>query len=82
MMFRTMRETGLYPPIYLTEPQIERQAVRVFLLNENRPSLWEQVSDYIDRNGSIANPEVRELVGGGDVLAASKQLRKWVRAVN
>ena len=50
----------------------------VHLLNENRPSLWEQVSEYIDRNGSIGNTEVRQLVGSGDVLAASKQLRKWV----
>jgi ATP-dependent DNA helicase RecG len=78
MMFGTMRETGLYPPLYLTQPQIERQAVLVHLLNENRPSLWEQVSEYIDRNGSIGNTEVRQLVGSGDVLAASKQLQKWV----
>ncbi|MGD0897113.1 MAG: ATP-binding protein, partial [Thermoguttaceae bacterium] len=78
MMFGTMRETGLYPPIYLTQPRIERQSVLVQLLNENRPSLWEQVSEYIDRNGSIGNTELRQLVGGGDVLAASKQLRKWV----
>lgn len=79
MMFGSMRESGLYPPIYLTQPQVERQAVMVHLLNENRPSLWEQVSDYIDRNGSIGNTEVRQLVGSGDVLAASRQLRKWVQ---
>ncbi len=78
MMFGTMRETGLYPPFYLTQPLIERRAVLVLLFNENRPSLWEQVSDYIDRNGSIGNPDVRKLVGGGGVLAASKRLRKWV----
>lgn len=77
MMFGTMWQTGLYPPIYLTQPRIERQAVLVYLFNENRPSLWEQVSDYIDQHGSIANAEVRQL-GSGDVLAASKQLRKWV----
>lgn len=78
MMFGTMHETGLYPPIYLTQPRIARQAVLVQLLNESRPSLWEQVSDYIDQHGSIGNAEVRELVGSQDVLAASKQLRKWV----
>ena len=80
MMFGTMRETGLYPPFYLTQPLIERRAVLVLLFNENRPSLWEQVSDYIDRNGSIGNPDVRKLVGGGGVLAASKQLQEVGRA--
>jgi ATP-dependent DNA helicase RecG len=78
MMFGTMQQTGLYPPIYLTQPHIERPAVLVQLLNENRPSLWEQVSEYIDRHGSIGNLEVRQLVESADVLAASRQLRKWV----
>ncbi len=50
----------------------------VHLFNESRPTHWEQVNDYIDQNGSIGNAEVRQLVGSGDVLTASKQLRKWV----
>ena len=73
MMFGSMQEAGLYPPIYLTQPPVERQAVLVHLRNENRPSLWEQVSEYIDRNGSIGNAQVRELVGGGDVLSAPRK---------
>ena len=48
------------------------------LFNENRPSLWEQVSDYIDRHGSIGNAEVRQLMGTEDVLAVSKLIREWV----
>jgi len=78
MMFGTMREAGLYPPIYLTQPRIERQAVLVQLLNGNRPSLWEQVSDYINRHGSIGNAEVRQLMGTDDVLGVSKLIREWV----
>ena len=78
MMFGTMRETGLYPPIYLTRPRIERQSVLVQLLNGNRPSLWEQVSDYIDRNGSVGNAEVRQLMGTDNVLGVSKLIREWV----
>ena len=78
MMFGTMRETGLYPPIYLTRPRIERQSVVVQLLNGNRPSLWEQVSAYIDRNGSVGNAEVRQLMGTDNVLGVSKLIREWV----
>lgn len=49
----------------------------VTLLNEERPPLWVQVSDWIDRNGPIANGKLRE-ISGLDTLAASKQLRQWV----
>jgi ATP-dependent DNA helicase RecG len=78
MMFGTMRETGLYPPRYDTRPHIERDAVVVSLFNENRPTLWEQVSQYVDLHGSIGNAEVRQLMGTEDVLSASKRIRQWV----
>jgi ATP-dependent DNA helicase RecG len=47
------------------------------LLNRARPSIWDVVSDWIDRNGPIANARLRE-IAGLDTLAASKQLRNWV----
>lgn len=47
------------------------------LLNLARPSMWDVVSDWIDRNGPIANSRLRE-ISGLDTLAASKQLRSWV----
>jgi len=78
MMFGTMWDTGLYPPLYMTRPRIERESVLVYLFNENRPSLWEQVSQYIDQHGSIGNAEVRQLMGRDDALAASRQIRSWV----
>lgn len=78
MMFGTMHQAGLYPPLYLTRPRIEREAVVVYLLNSNRPTVWEQVSDYIDHQGTIGNAEVRQLLATHDTLAASKQLRRWV----
>lgn len=78
MMFGTMREAGLYPPLYATQPRIERESVVVYLLNENRPSVWEQVNDFIDKRGSIVNSEVRKLMVTADTLAASKQIRDWV----
>ena len=78
MMFDTMRDAGLYPPIYASRPLPERQSVRVALLNQHRPSVWEQVSDYLDRHGTIANAEVRRLRETDDTLGTSKLLRTWV----
>jgi ATP-dependent DNA helicase RecG len=51
--------------------------VTVTLLNPARPSVWDEVSDWIDRHGPIANSKLRE-ISGLDTLAASKQLRNWV----
>lgn len=78
MMFGTMQAVGLYPPLYLTRPQVPREAVIVFLLNEHRPTAWEQVSRHIDRQGSIGNTEVRKAMETDNVLAASKQIKKWL----
>lgn len=79
MMFGTMQEAGLYPPLYLTRPRIEREALVVHLRNQNRPGIWEQVSDYLDKNGTIANAQVRQLMGTDNTLGVSKQLKKWVQ---
>jgi ATP-dependent DNA helicase RecG len=78
MMFGTMQEAGLYPPLYVTRPRIEREALVVHLRNQNRPGVWEQVSDYLDKNGTIANAQIRQLLGTDDTLGVSKQLKKWV----
>ncbi len=78
MRFGTMREAGLYPPLYGTRPRIPREAVVVSLFNENRPSVWEQVNDYLDKHGEIGNSEVRTLMQTSDTLRASKQLKEWV----
>ncbi len=78
MMFGTMKEANLYPPLYLTRPRLERDSVVVLLRNQNRPSIWEQVTDYIDKYGTIGNAEVRQLLGIDDTLTASKALKTWV----
>jgi ATP-dependent DNA helicase RecG len=77
MMFGTMQQTGLYPPLYITRPRIVTEAVVVHLFNENRPSAWEQVAAYIDAHGSIGNAEIRHLMGSADTLRASQQIKKW-----
>jgi ATP-dependent DNA helicase RecG len=79
MMFGTMLDSGLYPPLYWTRPQTERESVTVILLNENRPSAWEQVNKYLDKHGTIANKEVRRILRTEDILRASKLLKQWVK---
>ncbi|HEX6987810.1 MAG TPA: ATP-binding protein, partial [Planctomycetaceae bacterium] len=78
MMFGTMREAGLYPPVYFTRPRIDREAVVVHILNNHRPTVWEQVSRYIDQHGTIGNSEVRQLLDTTDTLGVSKLLKHWV----
>ena len=53
------------------------ERVTVTLLNLVRPTVWNEVSHWIERNGPIANAQLRE-IAGLDTLAASKQLRAWV----
>ena len=79
MMFGTMHDAGLYAPIYATRPRIQREAVVVRLFNENRPSVWEQVDEYIDKHGSIGNAEVRALMQTESTTKATKEIMKWQR---
>ncbi|HAN56904.1 MAG TPA: hypothetical protein DCQ77_12300 [Betaproteobacteria bacterium] len=77
MMFDEMAAAQLYPPQYSQNTDTAVESVTVTLLNLARPSMWDVVSDWIDRNGPIANSKLRE-ISGLDTLGASKQLRSWV----
>ncbi len=77
MMFAQMEQANLYEPLYREQLEAAVPTLVVTLLNEERPPLWVQVSDWIDRHGPIANGKLRE-ISGLETLAASKQLRQWV----
>lgn len=77
MMFSLMRAGDLYPPQYRELRDQAQEAIVVTLLNEERPPVWEQVSDWIDRNGPIANGDLCQ-IAGLDTLKASKMLQRWV----
>lgn len=77
MMFAQMAQAKLYEPLYREQVETAVPTLVVTLLNEERPPLWVQVSDWIDRNGPITNSRLRE-ISGLDTLAASKQLKQWV----
>jgi len=78
MMFATMDQAGLYPPLYVTRATTGRDQVRVVLRNENRPSIWDQICDFAKKRGSIANSELRRLLKTDDTLWVSKVLRRLV----
>lgn len=77
MMFAEMAAAKLYPPRYSQNLERSIESVTVTLLNSARPSTWDEVSDFLDRERAITNTKLRE-ISGLDTLAASKQLKSWV----
>lgn len=76
MMFSEMALADLYPPQYKQNTDTAVESVTVTLFNLKRPTAWDEVSDWIDRHGSIANAEVVR-IAGVDTLKASKLLTVW-----
>lgn len=77
MMFAEMRAANLFPPFFIEYKDQEQPSVIVTLLNEERPPIWEQVSDWMDREGQLSNARLCE-IAGIDTLKASKMLKRWV----
>ncbi len=77
MMFAEMRAANLFPPFFAETQATAQPSVIVTLLNEERPPVWEQVSDWMDRNGPLSNGELCK-IAGIDTLKASKMLKRWV----
>jgi ATP-dependent DNA helicase RecG len=77
MMFSEMRAANLFPPFFSENRDVAQPSVVVTLLNEERPPVWEQVSDWIDRNGPLANSDLCR-IASIDTLKASKMLKRWV----
>jgi ATP-dependent DNA helicase RecG len=77
MMFAQMAQANLYEPLYREQLETAVPTLLVTLLNEERPPLWVQVNDWVERNGPIANSDVCR-IANVDTLKASKMLRAWV----
>lgn len=76
MMFAEMAQAELYPPQYKQNAEAAVESVTVTLFNLKRPSAWDEVSDWLDRHGSIANADVVR-IARVDTLKASKLLTMW-----
>lgn len=77
MMFAEMASAHLYPPQYRQYAEAANEGITVTLLNMERPTIWDEVSDWIDRNGALANTDLRR-IARVDTLKASKMLKSWV----
>lgn len=77
MMFGEMAAAQLYPPQYRQNTEAAVETLLLTLFNEDRPAVWTEVSDWMERNGPIANADVCR-IAGVDTLKASKMLRGWV----
>ncbi len=78
MMFQTMEQDGLYPPVYKEERE-SREFVQVTLMNEARLSEWNLVEDYLRKHDVICNADVRKILNlGGKTAKASRLLKNWV----
>lgn len=76
MMFAEMALAKLYPPQYRENIETAVESVTVTLLNLMRPSAWDEVSNWMDRRGFIANADVVR-IAKVDTLKASKLLAAW-----
>ena len=80
MMYATMEQSHLYPPVYQSEVDLGREAVVVTLLNEARVSAWDQVETWLKTHESIGNADLRLILNTDKTVTASKMLRAWVDA--
>ena len=77
MMFAEMAQAMLYPPQYRQNTESEIESVTLTLLNAERPTVWDEVSHWIDTHGEIANAELCQ-IAEVHTLTASRMLKSWV----
>jgi ATP-dependent DNA helicase RecG len=77
MMFAEMAHAKLYPPQYRQNTEAAVESVTVTLLNLERPTVWDEVSHWIDMHGAIANSDLCQ-IANVHTLPASRMLKVWV----
>jgi ATP-dependent DNA helicase RecG len=72
-----MNNQNLYPPIFITYPNYE-DSVNVILFNEEQPSEWEKVKNYLEKNKYINNKIARDITGEVQIYKISRIFKRWV----
>ncbi len=76
MMFAQMEQAKLYEPLYREQLETAVPTLVVTLLNLERPTVWDEVSAWIDREGAISNVKLCD-IAKVDTLKASRMLVAW-----
>lgn len=76
MMFAQMEQAKLYEPLYREQLETAVPTLVVTLLNLERPTVWDEVSAWIDREGAISNVKLCG-IAKVDTLKASRMLVAW-----
>ena len=77
-MFAEMDAAKRYPPQYRQSTEAAVEHITLTLFNLERPTAWDEVSHWIDKNGPIGNSQLRE-IAKVDVTEASRMLKDWVQ---
>lgn len=77
MMFAEMASAKLFPPQYSQNTTAAVESVTVTLRNLERPTIWDEVSHWIDTKGEIANADLCK-IAKIETLASSRMLKSWV----
>jgi ATP-dependent DNA helicase RecG len=80
MMQMTMKEQGLYPPIFRECLDENKNTILVKISNEAKLSEWELVHEYLSEHNSINNKELREILNlsSSESPKASRFFKDWV----
>ena len=77
-MRTVMMKENLYPPAFITYPHLQ-DSIRVLLFNQQAPSEWDKVSQYLNTNKYIKNAEARALLHLEDTVKVSRLFNRWVK---
>lgn len=73
-----MDKGNLYPPIFLTYPNLQ-DMVRVVLFNMVRATEWDKVSHYLTHKEKYVTNEIaRKILNNPDTSKISRILKRWV----
>ncbi len=77
-MFKMMVDANLYEPLYMS-PAMAPNSVFVVLLNLERVTYWDTVSEYLNQHLYITNQQLRKITGISDTIKASRLLKTWTK---
>ncbi|HOA18800.1 MAG TPA: putative DNA binding domain-containing protein [bacterium] len=76
-MFEVMSQENLYEPLFFPS-SLRPNSVLLVLLNQQKISYWDTVSNYLDNNHQITNADARRITGIQDTIKMSRILKDWV----